>query len=252
MTAGRFEHTATVLPRGKVLVAGGQIGPDVSGRPSSTTPRPDTWSAAASMSCARVLHTATLLANGKVLVAGGAVRAAPPRAPSSTTPATDTWSPAGSLDAARYWHTATLLPDGTVLVAGGQDSPGAHDRGASRPRDRRLVARGEHGDQPHGARRDAAGHRQGARRRRERGRAPPPRPPSSTTRWRARGHRPPAWALRERLHTATLLPDGSVLVAGGAGGAADLASAERYLPGVRHLVRPRRRWAAPGSPTPRP
>ena len=65
-------HTATLLPNGKVLVAGGY---DSSGVYLSSAelydPASGTWTATGSLNTARCCHTATLLPNGKVLVAGG-------------------------------------------------------------------------------------------------------------------------------------------------------------------------------------
>ena len=64
----RYQHTASVLPNGKVLVTGGQ------GSGTSTQlydPSTGVWSASGSMSVARNLHTASILLNGKVLVTGG-------------------------------------------------------------------------------------------------------------------------------------------------------------------------------------
>jgi hypothetical protein len=69
-TARRF-HTATRLPNGEVLVAGGY---NESGYLTSAElydPATATWIATGSLSGARASHTATLLPNGKVLVAGG-------------------------------------------------------------------------------------------------------------------------------------------------------------------------------------
>ena len=66
-----ISHTATLLPNGKVLVAGGY---DSSGTLASAElydPASGTWTATGSLATARVCHTATLLPNGKVLVAGG-------------------------------------------------------------------------------------------------------------------------------------------------------------------------------------
>jgi len=65
-------HTTTLLPSGKVLVAGG-FGP--SGRlASAEVYDPDTgvWSPTGPLASARVRHTATLLPSGEVLVSGGA------------------------------------------------------------------------------------------------------------------------------------------------------------------------------------
>jgi N-acetylneuraminic acid mutarotase len=62
-------HTATLLNDGRVLVAGG-----VSGSAMIYDPNADTWKLVPNMAGAREYgHTATLLGNGKVLVAGGGV-----------------------------------------------------------------------------------------------------------------------------------------------------------------------------------
>ena len=65
----RCHHTATLLPSGKVLVAGGSNGVSLS---SAELYDPATGlDSTGSLGTARDLHTATLLPNGKVLVAGG-------------------------------------------------------------------------------------------------------------------------------------------------------------------------------------
>src|SRR5215831_11256327 len=66
----RSAHTATLLPNGKVLVAGGYNGSYLSSA-ELYDPGTGTWTATGSMGTARRGHTATLLPNGKVLVAGG-------------------------------------------------------------------------------------------------------------------------------------------------------------------------------------
>jgi uncharacterized delta-60 repeat protein len=115
----REYHTATLLPNGKVLVAGGN--------PYSSTselydPATGTWTQTGNLNFGRYFHTATLLPNGKVLVAGGAGGdlLSPFLVQSELyDPATGTWSQTGNLNVRRGSQTATLLPNGKVLVAGG-------------------------------------------------------------------------------------------------------------------------------------
>src|SRR6266550_2999128 len=120
LNIARESHTATLLPNGKVLVAGGRTGAGVLSSAELYDPASGTWSATGSLNTARRFHTATLLPNGKVLVAGGAIL------PSEELydPASGAWSPTGSLITGRCRHTATLLPNGKVLVAGGQGTGG--------------------------------------------------------------------------------------------------------------------------------
>ncbi len=128
MGATRAAHTATLLPNGKVLVAGGQsmTGTSFVALSSAELYDPNTgaWSATGSLVTERYNHTATLLPNGKVLIVGG----------NSTGQALDTaelYDPATGFftsqptGVARYNHTATLLQNGQVLVVGGINTSGA-------------------------------------------------------------------------------------------------------------------------------
>lgn len=123
MTTARWNHTGTLLPDGRVLVAGG-FGPGL-GTPLATAelynPATGTWTPTGSMREPRRGHTATLLPTGKVLVAGGDQGSLTAALASAELydPTTGTWSATGSMSAGRDFQTATLLPDGRVLVAGG-------------------------------------------------------------------------------------------------------------------------------------
>ena len=118
MGTARREHTATLLPSGKVLVAGGFNSSYFLASAELYDPDTNTWSTTNPMGTARYQHTATLH-SGKVLVAGGVGNGNHHASAELYDPATNTWSNTGSMRAARSSHTATRLPSGKVLVAGG-------------------------------------------------------------------------------------------------------------------------------------
>lgn len=123
--SARTSHTSTLLPNGKVLIAGGADGSGVVAASRLYDPTTGVFTATGSLLVPRAYHTATLLQSGKVLIVGG--RDVPGNAIASTDlydPATGTFSPSGSLITARVDHTATLLPNGRVLVSGGFDNIG--------------------------------------------------------------------------------------------------------------------------------
>jgi len=190
MTQSRYNHSATRLPDGTILIAGGQ-GESVAGHALSNTeryePQTGTWTATAGMTAARTGHTATLLPNGLVLVTGGNAQTTG----GPTEASTELFDPharySGLIDTskARAQFTATLLPNGLVLVTGG------------------IYA-----------------------------------PPSLLSRSSAELYNPRrgTWAVTSNMsearasQTATLLPNGRVLVVGGFNSTGILASAEVYNP----------------------
>ena len=115
LTEARAEQTATLLPDGKVLVAGG-VGDGAPASAELYDPATGTWTATGKMTEARHGHTATLLRDGTVLVAGGSD--ADHATAELYDPRSGTWTATGSMARERRYHTATLLPDGMVLVAG--------------------------------------------------------------------------------------------------------------------------------------
>lgn len=121
MVLVRHSHTATVLENGKVLIVGGYAaGNEVVAHAELFDPTTNLFSATGSMYSARAGHVAALLPDGKVLVAGGV-------GPGWTflssaevyDPATGRFSRTGDMTVARESHVAVGLPDGRVFVVGG-------------------------------------------------------------------------------------------------------------------------------------
>lgn len=252
MATARYDHTATLLEDGSVLVAGGVAAGPLGTSPSSAVevsgPTPGTWRAAAPMGVPRAKHTATRLDTrcgtrcGDVLAVGGWVAGSP----SSATAAVElydadagTWSLAAPLLTARFNHTATVLDDGRVLVAGGRGAfltttvevydpeagtwaPTGSLNGAYYDHTATLLATGQVlvvGAASSGSAAELYDPVSGS--------------------WFPTA----APAVQRFDHTASLLADGSVLVAGTAGGtdsSGDGQSAEVYDPA-------RQAWAATGS-----
>ena len=217
MAFARGDHTATLLPDGDVLaVAGTKWEYDW-----ATTERYDaqtqTWSPAANLIEPRQMgYTATALKDGRVLVAGGNNHWGTMDRAEIYDPATNIWTETYPMNAARWLHTAARLNDGRVLAAFGW---GAH--GDSEPQktaeifdpktnEWKAVATApvvlfdpEAVVLPSGLVVVTGSHRDGT------GRTLIYNP--IVDRW-SEGARMPE--QRER-HTATLLSDGTVLVAGG-------------------------------------
>src|SRR6266516_4856196 len=96
LNTARYAHTATLLPSGKVLVAGGFNGSYLSSA-ELYDPATGSWSSTGNLTTARHGHTATLLPSGKVLVAGGDNSSGFLSSAELYDPATGSWSSTGSL-----------------------------------------------------------------------------------------------------------------------------------------------------------
>jgi hypothetical protein len=190
MDTSRTSQTATLLPNGRVLVAGGYGGCNASicntlASAELYDPATGTFSPTGSMATPREDQTATLLSDGQVLITGGGEPGNISFASAELyNPATGAFTATGSMATARAGDTATLLTDGRVLIAGGQ-GPTAGD----------VLASAELYD------------------------------PATGT-FSPTG----SMATARSDQTATLLSDGRVLIAGGGDTSGALASAELYDP----------------------
>lgn len=121
MMQPRAAHTATLLPDGRVLVAGGFTAEEntVSGV-ELFDPATNSFSRAAAMATPRQSHSATILENGDILFVGGYNAGGVHLASAEIYRAADhKFVPAGSLRQARAGQVAVRLNDGRVLITGG-------------------------------------------------------------------------------------------------------------------------------------
>jgi hypothetical protein len=130
LAIGRSCLTATRLLSGKVLLAGGT---DSDGMGHGSTlrvtelfdPTSGTFTSTTPMLFTRHNHAASLLADGRVLITGGdtadLVGDDVLRYAELYDPTTGKFTQTGDMIHTRRLHTSTLLSDGTVLIAGGQE-----------------------------------------------------------------------------------------------------------------------------------
>lgn len=131
MSIARAGHTATLLNDGRVLITGGDLDkyltqqlqsfPSTNGADLYTPGSGGGFTPTGAMKYARCGSTATKLLDGTVLIVGGSSVTAPAEV---YNPATGTFKTVGTTVTARFAHTATLLSNGMVLIAGGMDNIG--------------------------------------------------------------------------------------------------------------------------------
>jgi Galactose oxidase, central domain len=122
MTNMRSGHTATLLPDGTVLLAGGMVDNGMFLRSAEIyDPAKRTFAAASGqMTVARVAHVAVALRDGRVLLAGGFTGDSSTDSAEVYDPASKTFSALSArMHSPRGQFTATTLRDGTILLAGG-------------------------------------------------------------------------------------------------------------------------------------
>ncbi len=117
----RHSHTATTLPDGRVLITGGYAG-EGTVTPSAEIfdPATNRFVTTGAMTVARAGHVAIPLANGKVLIAGGVGNGwAFLSSAEIFDPATGRFTPTGAMTVTRESHVGLRLGDGRVLIIGG-------------------------------------------------------------------------------------------------------------------------------------
>ena len=122
MTTARYDHTATLLPNGQVLITGGFDGSFAGLNTAELyNPTAGTFTAlTATMTTPRYGHTATLLPSGQVLITGGLSNSTTYNSAEVYDPVANTFTAlTATMTTARAGHTATLLPNGKVLITGG-------------------------------------------------------------------------------------------------------------------------------------
>jgi len=185
MLEPRSGQTATLLPDGKVLIAGGmRRNQDFYRSAELYDPATGKFQPTGEMAERRVGHIAVLLRSGKVLIAGGWVGYGTTDSAELYDPATGRFTATTKLRARRGRPCATMLANGDVLITGGDDHAGPDGHLAS--------AEVFH---------------------------------AATLSFQATG----AMHHAREAHTATLLNDGKVLIAGGKGEGL-VARAELYDP----------------------
>jgi hypothetical protein len=241
LATARNMHTATLLLDGRVLIAGGS---DTVAHSIDSAeifdPTTGTFGPTGSMTVARAFHTATLLADGRVLIAGGTsdswTGARFLASAEIFDPTIGTFSATGAMADKRGSHTATRLADGRVLITGGTATGDARltsaeiydpttgtftttgSMAAARTfQEATLLVDGRvlvSGGDPAGWIYDG------------------PFLASAEIYDPKTGTFTATGSMADTLtnHSATLLPDGRVLIAGGYNGSADVTAAELYDP----------------------
>jgi hypothetical protein len=128
MQQARWDHVATLLNDGRVLITGGRTGLCFTANAELFDPATNSFSSIGFMLSERDGHTATLLSTGEVLIAGGSNGCAPDAADDPPwdplfvelyEPNSKTFLAAGNMSTTRIGHAAIRLADGHVLLLGG-------------------------------------------------------------------------------------------------------------------------------------
>jgi N-acetylneuraminic acid mutarotase len=119
----RYQHTATTLANGKVLICGGAASFGLTADCKVFDSTNSSVKSLGTMNFARNSHSAILLQDGKVLISGGVCSSE--KEPSKTAeifdPLTEKFTLVGNLNFPRCVHESILLSNGKVLIVGGKN-----------------------------------------------------------------------------------------------------------------------------------
>ncbi len=121
---GRENLAATLLPDGRVLFTGGFDGHRYWPEVEIFDPLGGVSTETTTLLAGREKHTATVLGDGRVLIVGGVDSGQCVRTVEVYDPAKDRSHAVGALHEPRFNHTATVLANGWVLIAGGENERG--------------------------------------------------------------------------------------------------------------------------------
>jgi hypothetical protein len=129
MIIGRALHSATALPDGRVIVAGGNVGNLPSNLTELYDPVSNTWSPGGNLNTKRSQQSAVLLQTGQVMVAGGYSFTRPHYFNLASCEVYDaamnSWTFTDDMTVARDSFALVPLSNGQVLGAGGLSASSA-------------------------------------------------------------------------------------------------------------------------------
>jgi large repetitive protein len=125
LVTARSANSSTLLPDGKVLIAGGQDASNAVLSAEVYDPSTGTFSDTGSLNLSRSGHTATLLTSGQVLLVGGGAFSVAQQLLNSSElydPASGVFILNAPTNSTRFFLSATLLSNGRVLITGQETS----------------------------------------------------------------------------------------------------------------------------------
>ena len=124
MVGRRYAHTATLLADGRVLVVGGTRSAVVLDSTEIYDPGSNRWAPGPSLPNPRSAHAATLLRDGRVLVAGGEDGSSTLATAELFEPTANRWAPTNPMNTGRHSVALVSLNDGRFMAVAGLPGPG--------------------------------------------------------------------------------------------------------------------------------